>query len=188
MKKVRSSQAAILVLNGYRTISLGQLPPGQLPPRRLPPGKLLWIEWNRVFPIVKLRKLKFWVRHFSSIVTSSEYLKYLYSISHLFLSRTNLFLFNNLFISLIELINIHENHLLKEHRCKFKRDKITYLKRSVKERITLPKISLQCILKLYNAFGVTKPTLLLLCFIPILVYNPFIILIVNHYLIFLCFP
>ena len=65
MKKVRSSQAAILVLNGYRTISLGQLPP-----RRLPPGKLLWIEWNRVFPIVKLRKLKFWVRHFSSIVTS----------------------------------------------------------------------------------------------------------------------
>ena len=66
-------------------------------------------------------------------------------------------------------------------------DKITYLKRSVKERITLPKISLQCILKLYNVFGVTKSTLLLLCFIPILVYNPFIILIVNHYLIFLCF-
>ena len=57
-------------------------------------------------------------------------------------------------------------------------DKITYLKRSVKERITLPKISLQCILKLYNVFGVTKSTLLLLCFIPILFYNPFIILIV----------
>ena len=31
MKKVRSSQAAILVLNGYWTISPGQLPPEQLP-------------------------------------------------------------------------------------------------------------------------------------------------------------
>ena len=32
----------------------------------------------------------------------------------------------NLFVSLTELKDIHQNHQIKEHTCKFKRDKITY--------------------------------------------------------------
>ena len=47
--------------------------------------------------------------------------------------------FLNLFISLIELKNIHEQ------RCKFKIDKTTYSKYSVEQRITLPRISLRFI-------------------------------------------
>ena len=39
-------------------------------------------------------------------------------------------------------------HPLKERRCKFKIDKINYSKRSVEECITLPKISLQCIVNI----------------------------------------
>ena len=50
-----------------------------------------------------------------------------YTFDILFLS--NLFTsFLNVFISLIELKNIHQKHPLKEHRCKFKIDKITYSK------------------------------------------------------------
>ena len=36
-------------------------------------------------------------------------------------------------------------HSLKQHRCKFKIDQITYLKRSVEQCITFPKISLTSI-------------------------------------------
>ena len=59
----------------------------------------------------------------------------------------NLFIsFLNLFISLIELKNLHKKHLLQEHRGKLKIDKITYSKRSLEQRITIVKISLHCIL------------------------------------------
>ena len=56
--------------------------------------------------------------------------------------------FLNLFISLIELKNIHLKHPLKERRCKFKIYKITYSMCSIEQRIKLPKISLHCILKM----------------------------------------
>ena len=43
-------------------------------------------------------------------------------------------------------INWIKQHPLRERKCKFKIDKITYSKHSVELCITLPKISLQCIL------------------------------------------
>ena len=71
--------------------------------------------------LFKLINLKFWVRHFLSIVT----FKYIFDI----LVCNNLFIsFSNLFIYLLELKNIHEKHTFKEHMCKFKIDKITYWK------------------------------------------------------------
>ena len=56
----------------------------------------------------------------------------------------------SLLISLIEL----KKHTLKEHRCKFKTDNITYLKSIVEQRTTLPKISLQCIFKILTMYDV----------------------------------
>ena len=51
----------------------------------------------------------------------------------------------NLLSPLIERKNIHEKHQIKEHSCKL--DKITYSKRSLEQRITLAKVSIQCIFK-----------------------------------------
>ena len=56
----------------------------------------------------------------------------------------NLFIFFlNLLVSLIEF----KEHPLKEHRCKFKTDKIAYSNRSLEQRIPIIKVSLHCILK-----------------------------------------
>ena len=57
----------------------------------------------------------------------------------------------NLFISLIKLKNIYQKHTKKEQNYKFKIDKITYSKSPSRKRITLPKISLHCILKIFFA-------------------------------------
>ena len=55
----------------------------------------------------------------------------------------NLFVFFvNRYISLIEVKNIHSKHPLIEHRCKFEIDEITYPKRSLEQKMTLARISL----------------------------------------------
>ena len=51
-----------------------------------------------------------------------------------------------MFISLIEL----KSSIKKEYRCKFEIDRLPYSKRSVEQRIKLPKVSFQCILKDYR--------------------------------------
>ena len=51
-----------------------------------------------------------------------------------------------LFIPSIEIKHIHYKHQIKEHRCKFNIDKITYSKRSLEQRMTLAKLNLYCIL------------------------------------------
>ena len=45
----------------------------------------------------------------------------------------------------------------KEYRCKLKIDKMIYSKRSVEQRIKLPKVSLQCILKDYRNILSCRP-------------------------------
>ena len=56
----------------------------------------------------------------------------------------------NLFISLIELKNIHQKHQIIEHTCKFKIDKAAYSKLYSRTTMTLARASLSCIL--YNVF------------------------------------
>ena len=76
--------------------------------------------------------------------------------------------FLKLFISLIELKNIHSQHPLKKHRCKFKTDKITYSNCSPEQRMPTAKISLHCILyaKLYFLCCLfTAKTEILFCYI-----------------------
>ena len=85
--------------------------------------------------LFKLRKSKIWVRHFFLIVT----LKQIFDIpSH----KSLLISFCNVFISLTELKKTHQKHPLKERKCKFEIDKITYSK--LEQRITLLNISLKC--------------------------------------------
>ena len=43
--------------------------------------------------------------------------------------------------------NGSKEHTLKEHRCKFKIDKITYSNRSLEQPMTLAETNLQCICK-----------------------------------------
>ena len=89
-------------------------------------------NWHRG-ELLTLTKSKFSERQFFSIVTC----KWIFDIPLLI----------NLFISLIKLKNIHYKQILKEYQCTCKIDKLTHSKRSVEQHITLPKISLQCILK-----------------------------------------
>ena len=51
----------------------------------------------------------------------------------------------NLFICLIELKSIHQKHQIKEHKCKFKKDRITYSKCCLEQRMTLAKINLDIV-------------------------------------------
>ena len=53
----------------------------------------------------------------------------------------------NLSISLIEIKRTSIKHLLKEHRCNFEIDEVTFSNRNLEERITLPQMNLHCLFK-----------------------------------------
>ena len=66
----------------------------------------------------------------------------------LFYLITFYFFYFILFISLTELQNIHEKYPLKQHRYKFKEEKIPIQSRSLEQRITIATTCLHCIPKI----------------------------------------